>query len=355
MKRSTLTTLLLATSFSIAATLAQAQPTYRLTLIRPGAAAMHAVLNDRGQVAGFFLGEYSHSRAFRWKNGNWTVLESLTSDTEQAAQAVGINEFGELVGISDTADGGSYLPVGWHYNHLYELAIPPGDFVTTGPADINERFEIVGAAYPSSFESQAYVQRGPHGAAELLDVPPDTQTSLARRINRFSTITGSSRDVNYVSHALLWHDDTVQDLGTFGPTTPGNGAEARDLNDHTEVVGAVFDGIARHGFLWKDGAMTQLPALATGDDVEATGINNRHVIIGKSTNPGTQVSLATYWAPNGTLYDLNTLVAADDPLKSQVRLSEGIDINNLGWIIARGYPADNQWGAPDLYLLKPVH
>jgi hypothetical protein len=52
------------------------------------------------------------------------------------------------------------------------------------------------------------------------------------------------------------------------------------------------------------------------------------------------------------MLDLNALIDPTDPLRPFITLLEGVDINNLGKILASGY--DDRTGLENFYLLSPI-
>jgi probable HAF family extracellular repeat protein len=332
----------------VSAALAQAQPTYRLTLIKRGTFTHVADLNDRGQLVGGYSNDYE--RPFLWQNGVMTDLGSLSGIMEEDAAAAGINAFGDIVGTSVKQGTNGLRPVLWRHGRITELATLPGHIITL-PRDINDRGQIIGDTYDSTGRLFPYLQEGRR--ITLLDEPPNTVQAAVTGINRFGLICGLADLADGTRHSLLWQDGTVQDLGTLPGT---EGSEPRDLNDFGQVVGTTYSGGNQvTAFLWKDGQMVQLPKLLASDWTQANEINNRREIVGNSVDSGSLEYTATYWASSGTVHNLNTLVAADDPLKQYVRLVEGQSINDRGWIIAAGEDSRDPWGNRDQYLLRPVY
>ena len=90
--------------------------------------------------------------------------------------------------------------------------------------------------------------------------------------------TGRDGSPNFFTHAALWlnKDTEAMDLGFLGQGIPLNYSEAYGVNDLTHVVGNSAVGSAIHGFLWRNGQMTDL---GVGD---AKAINNTGLIAGRS-------------------------------------------------------------------------
>jgi probable HAF family extracellular repeat protein len=85
-------------------------------------------------------------------------------------------------------------------------------------------------------------------------------------------------------HAVLWQDkDTpAQDLGFLGSGAQVDYSEAYGVNDLTHVVGNSVVGSASRGFLWRNGRMIDLGALAGQVVSEAYATNNNGLIVGRS-------------------------------------------------------------------------
>ena len=96
--------------------------------------------------------------------------------------------------------------------------------------------------------------------------------------------TGKEGEPNFYTHAALWpnKDTEAMDLGFLGQGNPLNYSEAYGVNDLSHVVGNSAIGSFIHGFLWRNGQMTDLGALSGQVVSEARAINNTGLIAGKS-------------------------------------------------------------------------
>ncbi len=91
---------------------------------------------------------------------------------------------------------------------------------------------------------------------------------------------------------------------------------------------------ASHAFLWDGTTMRDLGTLG-GRDSSGRAINASGQVTGIAATTGDEASHAFLW--DGTaLRDLNDLVDPADPLKPYVTLTSGVDINDLGQIVANG-------------------
>ena len=122
-------------------------------------------------------------------------------------------------------------------------------------------------------------------------------------------------------------DYTMTILGTLG----GYSA-ASAINDSGQVVGASrlinAYNLPTHAFLWQNGTMADLGTLPGGDDYSlANGINNAGQIVGTSTRDGGNSGdgpLRAFLYQNGTMIDLGTLGG---------KQSEAMGINDFGQVV----------------------
>src|SRR5215471_5587252 len=108
----------------------------------------------------------------------------------------------------------------------------------------------------------------------------------AHGINNLSQLVGTGKEgePNFFTHAAFWlnKDTQAMDLGFLGQGIPLNYSEAYGVNDLSHVVGNSAIGSFIHGFLWRNGQMTDLGALGGQVASEARAINNTGFIAGKS-------------------------------------------------------------------------
>src|SRR5574338_1114726 len=110
----------------------------------------------------------------------------------------------------------------------------------------------------------------------ITELPTLGGASLAQRINDKGQIVGESALFEGPSHAALWYQGTVVDLGTLG----GEASIANDINNRGQVTGfsQVASGATR-AFLWQNGMMVNIGTLGTAATF-AFGINQKTEIAG---------------------------------------------------------------------------
>jgi probable HAF family extracellular repeat protein len=137
-------------------------------------------------------------------------------------------------------------------------------------------------------------------------------------------------------HPFLWDRGKLNDLGTLGGYT----GVAFMLNDAGETVGYAdlppnpfgCSGLSciHHGFLWKDGVMTDLGTLSDPCS-RALSINADGQIVGVTSPCGGEFTRGSLWENGGPLVDLNSLIVNGAGLT----VREGDFINDGGEIGGR--------------------
>ena len=109
----------------------------------PGGTASNAVgINNQGQVAGISNGAgLAHSHAVLWDHGAVTDLGTLPGGTY--SEAYGINNQGQVVGFSTGAGFSGRHAVLWDHGAVADLGTLPGGLQSRA-SGINSRGEVVG-------------------------------------------------------------------------------------------------------------------------------------------------------------------------------------------------------------------
>lgn len=149
---------------------------------------------------------------------------------------------------------------------------------------------------------------------------------------------------------VVWKDGKIMPLDL-----PPEAVAARvaTLNNEGVVIGDAALPTHSQAFSWSEGVATLLPLLKGRSQSQVSNINDLGIIIGSSFNDFSTDSIATLWQ-DGRALDINTLVAADDPLKPFVQLQVGLLINSAGQLVVYGHDArDADPTQIDFYFLTP--
>ncbi|MCA1827019.1 MAG: hypothetical protein LC689_08770, partial [Myxococcales bacterium] len=251
-------------------------------------------VNDHGVVVGVF-GLPSNFKGYRWSNGTLTELPSL-GGTLTFAQA--INNANVVTGFSSRADG--------HVRAVYW---------STGPA----------------------VDLGSLGGG-------GSDCSYAYGINDDGIVVGESCVDGAGTHAVRFRKPgVIDDLGTLG----GFYGRARAISGSGIIVGesAAHSNDPSHGFVWRDGTMTDVGVLQGTDQTALFSVNNQGLAVGVAdVSTGGTFRGILYGA--GRLLDLNALV---EPTPYTITIAVGID--EAGNIAAQAYDFAT-WGQRAV-ILRP--
>jgi uncharacterized membrane protein len=303
-------------------------------------------LNEKGEVTGEAVRNWNlnsqtprqESIAFLWREGRLIDLGSLSA-SERQSRSQGINDQSEVVGLS-LAGPGNPPAFRWRENEMTAIGLEDA-------YAINNTGQVVG-----------YVRRtqGDEAISVAVAWKSGQLTDLTGLVNPWNiNDAGDIVGFSYVedrTQASLWRAGVLTPLGLLpGALT----SQAFDINKNGVIVGtnefappASTTDYSR-AFLWQSGRMTELPRIANSHtSSEANGINDRGDVVGRS---GATSLNATVWL-DGAAYDLNELIAADDPLKPYIKLAEALEINNRGQIIVQGTDSRRS-GSYSGYLLTP--
>jgi len=284
----------------------------------------------------------------------------------------GINDRGEAVGMSETADldpngedvcgFGTQLtcvPFLWRNSHMSALPTLGGD---NGQASaINNRGEVVGFAEtantdptcpPAPTISPVLWEKGK--ALALPTVGGDLD-GVAFGINDQGQAVGYSGSCIAARHAVMWKNNTAFVLQDRGGTRSN---VAYVINNLGQIAGKVrsADGTHYVAALWQpDGTLTTHEPLPGDFDAFATGINNLGQVVGNDFDFDSNFN-SLFWShgfiwQNGVMTDLNTLIPADSNLSiiSASNINERGQISGMATVV-NGPDAGNIHA----YLATPV-
>jgi probable HAF family extracellular repeat protein len=303
-----------------------------------GRRSQATAINAAGQVVGYSeLANGSIQHAFIWDKGVMIDLGTLGGNS---SRATAISPSGDVYGISATAAGGPAHAFRWSNGRMTDLGLL-GGVNETEPRGVNPRGQLAGqtlvpdpsgSLLPHAFvwEKGVLQDLGPglaiginpggqvvgrtsvHAvlwnktgvAIDLAELGEDG--AVAAAINPRGQIVGSSslmpgpdEPVFIFSHAVMWENGVIRDLGVLGCGNPDPrcNSGATGINPSGQVVGwsETRDAFER-AFVWERGVMTDLGTIsgAFGSSSRAFAINPRGEVVGSSSTSGGE-SHATLW------------------------------------------------------------
>ena len=356
-------TLIAAASLLAAVAIAEPAPRYTVTDLGPvgGPPGLPYAITNNGLVGGA-AAVNTAMHAVLWHKGLKMDIGTPGLGGPNSV-AFGVNERGQVVGEADTSDpngedfcgfnalgfGSSAttcLPFLWQNGVMTQLPTLGG---ANGVANmINNRGEVVGFAENNTqdpgcpvFEFKPVVWK--NGKIQPLSTYPGDPDGAALGINDNGQVVGVSGPCAafnpnlglYLvdSHALLWQDGTVTDLGNLGGDGGFGGNHACAINNQGQVVGHsdLTGDTTFHAYLWtKETGMRDLDTLLGDFASLALGINDRGEVVGASLDAN--FSLRAFLWENGVMTDLNALIPSNSGLYLQLAES----INARGEIIGFG-------------------
>jgi probable HAF family extracellular repeat protein len=223
-----------------------------------GQSSYAMAINDRGDVVGSSQTADGSYHGFLWRNGRMTDLGTV--------RPTDINNKGQIVGTVDTDQG--LQAVLWSRGKITDLGTLGSEF--DWPTAINGRGQIVGIGTTANGTTAPFLwSQGRMRKLNLDDVSD---------INNRGQITGGRLISSGGFHASVWWHGKVTDLGA-GPFDRSN---THGINERGWVIGWMFsEQQDERGVLWRHGTVTDVGTLG-GGRTHLISVNNQGQILGTS-------------------------------------------------------------------------
>jgi probable HAF family extracellular repeat protein len=255
-----------------------------LGLLPGGSRSTATAINGRGQVVGYGDTPSGQQHAFLWEHGTMIDLGPLEPGGSGLARA--LNNHGQVVGEGETASTGTTHGVIWQDGFVVDLGA--GIAFSNNDRGQVVGYNVVGGAFLWD-----------HGTFTRLGAVPGGNFSLPTSINEHAEVVGWSESAANTTHAFLWKNQRIRDLGTL--SGPAGASIANAINDRGQVVGSTSTPSGEsHAFFWERGAMFDIGTLPGGTSSDALAINSHGQVAAISSSP-TETTLFLW--QNGELVD----------------------------------------------------
>ena len=200
-------------------------------------------VNRRGQVAGTSTRADGQPAPFRWQNGALTDLGRLGATGE----VVGLNDRGHVLLTTPTVTG-NQLSIWRGVGDVVTVGFP----VSGGLAVLNDADQVL-TRQLSADGSTAPVLWDPSGTVRVLPALDGGQAAPTS-LNDRGQVAGSSIGPDAVSHAVVWENGVIVDLGTLGSYY---GAAASAVDNHGHVIGSHSAASEHHAVSWNTDRCTR--------------------------------------------------------------------------------------------------
>lgn len=314
-------------------------------------------VNKHGVVVGECTQNFLTQNAFVSRKKG--VMQSVIYFGAGQNVAVAVSDTGHITGSYSDETGISH---GWLLcgEKIFNLGTLGGNFCT--PYAVNSTGIVVGCSFNSDYKNHAFMWSD----GVMTDLFPLSDFAIATDINSAGEIVGFFENESLESIAFLRNTKSeVINLGSLG----GTFSSANGLNDCGQVVGksSTKSGYS-HAFIFTDMKMHDLGTLKKEDgtsDTTSTAfkINNHGVVIGESVSLGSPARPFVWSVKNG-MQDLQKLLqnSVTDFSTTAFHLEYVSDINDAGEIVGWGYWGDVEegddgvGGSSDLHavILTPI-
>lgn len=286
-------------------------------------------INNSGKVVGNSYNSSGVSYAFLYSNGTMNNIGKFSPCS--------INDSGLIVGSHATSGGRNHACL-YTSGTITDIGTLGGEY--SSASSINASGQIVGSSTISG--TKPYDHAFLYNNGTMYDLGTlGGEESYATSINKSGQIVGTLRfkigeevvgNVTYTiyeSHAFIYDNGTMTDLGTFG----GTNSSAVSINDSGQIVGNYSTASSEsHAFLYSNGIMTDLGTLG-GSYSYAYSINNNGQVVGSSGTTSGENHIFLY--SGGTMIDLNDLIT--NATGWTIEAGETGGINDLGQILCGGF------------------
>ena len=204
-----------------------------------GPDAQSYLQNQRGQIAGWSdTNSRLHAATgaptidpFLWQDGRMTDLGTLGG---RLGFVNGLNDKGEVVGVSDLPGDQNAHPFLWRNGKMIDLGTPDGNF--GGASYINQRGDATGFYVASDGNFHGIFWH--HG--KMVDLPPvgGAAEAFGNAINDRDQVVGNQDDSNFNEvSAALWTGGHGYDLNTLVAPSDFQMISADYINNRGEIYG----------------------------------------------------------------------------------------------------------------------